>query len=125
MGMNSSLRIAIADDEPMVLVTFARLLEALGHHVICTAKNGEELVRACQEQLVDIAFTDLEMPIMDGLTAAEHIAARGIPVVLISGHPDCYRVVLEREPLVSLIVKPATCESVRAAIDLAITSARK
>ena len=61
---------------------------------------------------------------MDGLAAAEYLAARGIPVVLVSGHPDSQHLVLEYEPLISLIVKPPTIEKVQTVIQLAIESTR-
>lgn len=117
-----SVKIAIADDDPATLAIFSRLLQALGHQVVCMASNGEELVSACRTQQVDLAFTDLEMPVMDGLAAAEHLATLGIPVVLVSGHPDSHQIVLQSEPIESLIFKPATKEMLQSAICKAIRS---
>jgi response regulator NasT len=110
------VRIALAEDEDDLREVFVQLLELLGHQVVCAAGDGAELIRACSAQEVDVAIVDLEMPVMDGLTAAEEIAERGIPVVLVSGHPDVKEVVIEHEPVVTRIVKPATLESFRAAI---------
>jgi response regulator NasT len=110
------VRIALAEDEDDLRQVFVQLLELLGHHVVCAAADGAELIQACSSQEVDVAIVDLEMPVMDGLTAAEEIAERGIPVVLVSGHPDVKEVVIEHEPVVTRIVKPATLESFRAAI---------
>jgi hypothetical protein len=36
---------------------------------------------------------------MDGLAAAEMLAEKGIPVVLISGHADAENIVVDREPI--------------------------
>jgi CheY-like chemotaxis protein len=116
------VKIAIADDDPATLAIFSRLLEALGHQVVCMANNGEELVSACRNHEVDLAFTDLEMPVMDGLAAAEHLATLGIPVVLVSGHPDSHQIVLQSEPIASLIFKPATKDMLQAAIRKAMNS---
>jgi CheY-like chemotaxis protein len=67
-----------------------------------------------------LAFVDLHMPVMDGLEAAELLSEQSIPVVLVSGHPDAREIVLENEPLVALISKPALLDEIQAAIDLAI-----
>jgi len=67
---------------------------------------------------------DLDMPVIDGLQAAEALAEKGIPVVLISGHPDVKEVVLEHEPVVTRIVKPATVDGFRKAIAEALATRR-
>lgn len=114
------VRIALADDEVDLRTSMARLLQLLGHEVVCTAANGVELLEACQQHTVDLAILDLDMPIMDGLTAAEELAERGIPAVLVSGHPDVQEVVLEHEPVVTRVMKPATIDALRDAIRQAL-----
>ncbi len=116
------VRIAVAEDEPDVRKTFVRLLECLGHKVVCSAANGEELIDQCSREEVDIAFVDLDMPVVDGLAAAEVVSARGIPVILVSGHPDAGQVVVEEEPVVARIVKPATVETLQRAIQQALAT---
>ena len=88
---SGSVRIAVAEDQPAVRMTFVRLLELLGYQVVCSASNGAELIDQCREQEVDMAFVDLDMPVMDGLTTASELSEQSIPVVLISGHPDARR----------------------------------
>ena len=117
-----SVRIALAEDEPDLRQVFVQLLELLGHQVICAAADGAELLEACAQQEVDVAVVDLDMPVVDGLTAAEEISEKGIPVVLVSGHPDVTEVVLEHEPVAARIVKPATLESFRRAIAEALAT---
>jgi response regulator NasT len=117
-----SVRIALAEDEPDLRQVFVQLLELLGHEVICAAADGAELLEACSEHEVDVAVVDLDMPVVDGLTAAEEISEKGIPVVLVSGHPDVKEVVLEHEPVAARIVKPATLESFRRAIAEALAT---
>jgi CheY-like chemotaxis protein len=122
MEVAEQIRIAVADDEPVVRKTFVRLLELLGHTVVCSASNGAELIDLCAGQQVDIAFVDLDMPVMDGLAAAAEVSKQGIPVVLISGHPDVFDVVLEHEPVVTRLLKPASIDDLRAAIKEALAS---
>jgi len=116
------VRIAVAEDEPDVRKTFVRLLECLGHKVVCSVGNGEELIEQCSYEEVDIAFVDLDMPVVDGLAAAEVVSERGIPVILVSGHPDARQVVVENEPVVARISKPASVDALRNAIQKALAS---
>src|SRR3954453_18128746 len=118
----AQVRIAVAEDEPDVRKTFVRLLEYLGHTVVCSAANGEELIDQCAQAEVDVAFVDLDMPVVDGLAAAETVSARGIPVILVSGHPDARQVVLENEPVVARITKPASVEALQRAIKQALAA---
>jgi response regulator NasT len=117
-----SVRIALAEDEPDIRIMFVRLLERLGHQVIFAVSNGAELLDQSLEENVDIVFVDLDMPVMDGLTAAEEVERKGIPVILVSGHPDSESVVLDQEPIVARISKPATVESLQKAIQQALSA---
>lgn len=116
------VRIALAEDEPASRQILSRLLTALGHQVIYAAADGAELVDECAVDEIDLALLDLDMPIMDGLATAEYMSTRGIPVILISGHADGEELVLEHEPVAAYIRKPASLESLRAAIEMALAA---
>src|SRR6188474_1500400 len=103
----AQIRIALAEDVPSVRKALVRMLEHLGHQVVCATSNGIELLEECSRRDVDVVITDLDMPGMDGLAAAEELADKGIPVILISGHSDAEHVVLEHEPVVVRVSKPA------------------
>jgi CheY-like chemotaxis protein len=115
-----SVRIAVAEDEPDIRKTFVRLLELMGHEVVFAVSNGAELLEQSLDDRVDVVFVDLDMPVMDGLAAAEEVERKGIPVILVSGHPDSESVVLDHEPVVARISKPASIESVQRAIRQAV-----
>jgi CheY-like chemotaxis protein len=119
-----SVRIAVAEDEPDIRKTFVRLLEHLGHKVIFAVANGAELLEQGLDDRVDVVFVDLDMPVMDGLAAAEEVERKGIPVILVSGHPDSESVVIDQEPVVTRISKPASLESVQRAIEQALAARR-
>ena len=119
----SQLKIALADDVPANRTMIVRLLERLGHEVVCTASNGAELVDQCSRLQVDVVFTDLDMPVMDGLAAAQELAEKGIPVILFSGHADADQLVLEHEPMVAMLSKPVSLESLQTAIEQALADA--
>ena len=74
---------------------------------------------------IDLAIVDLDMPIMDGLAAAEHAAKAGVPVILLSGHADAEHVVMEQEPIAARLCKPCTIEELQTAIECAVRGTRK
>ncbi len=116
------IRIALAEDEPASRNILVRLLVALGHEVIHAAANGAELIDVCVVGEVDLVFVDLDMPVMDGLATAEFMSSKGIPVILISGHPDALQLVLEHEPVAACVRKPASLQTLRKAIAQALSS---
>jgi CheY-like chemotaxis protein len=118
------VRVALAEDVPGTRMVMVRLLERLGHQVICEASNGAELLEQCAEQEIDVVCTDFDMPVMDGLAAAQELAEKGIPVVLVSGHSDADAIVLEHEPVVVYVTKPVALESLQIAIERAMDCAK-
>lgn len=115
-----SVRIALAEDEPASRGILVRLLQALGHDVVYAAADGLELVDACEITNIDLVVVDLDMPVMDGLATAEFMSSKGIPVILVSGHPDAEELVVEEEPVAACVRKPASLESLRQAITVAL-----
>ena len=87
--MNQSLRIAVADDEPLMRRWYENTLAKLGHQLVVCASNGEEFVQDCRREKPDLLISDIEMPYMDGLDAAEMIRENlPIPIILVSAHHD-------------------------------------
>lgn len=83
----SALRISVADDEADMREYYQRMLTHLGHEVVSCSKNGRELVEACLHRLPDLIITDIKMPEMDGLHAAEEIGQQyPVPVILVSAY---------------------------------------
>ncbi len=81
-----SIRIAIAEDQALVLGALSALLE-LEHdmNVVCQAKTGAAALAALGSLGADVLLTDIEMPGMSGLELAaavrrEHPAVRVIIV---------------------------------------------
>jgi DNA-binding NtrC family response regulator len=116
-----ALRIAVAEDDENLRKTYVAMLECLGHTIVFAAENGAELVDHCIEEQIDLVLADLDMPVVDGLTVAEEFSKKKIPVILVSGHPDVEEVVVEREPIVTRMVKPVTIGGLQRAIELAVT----
>jgi two-component system sensor histidine kinase/response regulator len=64
--------VLLVEDNPVNQKVAVRFLERMGCHVR-VADNGAEGVRAFQEGRFDLILMDLQMPVMDGLTATRHI----------------------------------------------------
>lgn len=78
------IRIIIAEDQVMVSGALAALLKLEPDlDVIALAKNGQEALVLCQQELPDILITDIEMPIMTGLELAASIAEQNLPCKVI------------------------------------------
>src|SRR5262245_1831444 len=87
--MTQQLRIAVADDEPDMRDYYGRILPRLGHRVVVTAADGEELVGQCLVAEPDLVITDAKMPHVDGLEAAERLCRhRPVPVIVVSAYHD-------------------------------------
>ena len=87
IAMTRALRIAVADDEPVVRDYFRRMLPRLGHEVVAAAANGRELVELCRQQKPDLIIADVRMPDLDGDDAIQEICSdRPTPFILISAY---------------------------------------
>ena len=69
-----TIRVAIAEDQGMVLGALATLLEIEGDiSVVARAKNGAEALMLVLREKPDIFLTDIEMPEMSGLDVAKEL----------------------------------------------------
>ncbi len=80
------LRVLIADDSALMRREIKRLLEGAGDiEVVGSARDGREAVDKTRELEPDVVALDINMPVMDGLTALQYIMMESPrPVVMIS-----------------------------------------
>ena len=71
---NFSGRILVAEDNPNNQLLIKIILQKLGLDVTIV-ENGQLAVEKYQSENFDLVFLDINMPIMDGLTALKHIRA--------------------------------------------------
>lgn len=83
------LVVLAVDDDGLVLMNTAAMLDDLGHRAL-TAASGAEALEILEQNRVDVVITDHAMPQMTGLQLAEAIAERrpGVPVVLATGYAE-------------------------------------
>ena len=75
-----TIRVAIAEDQAMVLGALATLLEIEGDiSVMARARNGTEALNAVLTSKPDVLLTDIEMPEMSGLEIAAELKRRRCP----------------------------------------------
>jgi response regulator NasT len=106
--MTRPLRIAVADDEPDMRDYFRKILPRLGHTVVSAASTGQELVEHCRAQRPELVITDIKMPDMDGIAAAETIYREwAVPVILVSAYHDAELIDrAEADHIMGYLVKP-------------------
>jgi response regulator NasT len=120
--MKTALRIAVADDEPDMRDFLERVLPLSGYEVVSIAETGKELVEHCRSLKPDLVITDIKMPDMDGIDAANEICReRPVPIVLISAYHDPDLIErAESEHIMAYLVKPVGQASLAPAIAVAM-----
>jgi response regulator NasT len=120
--MSRSLRIAVADDEPRMRDYFARILPRLGHEVVAACSTGKELVESCLQLHPDLIVTDINMPELDGIDAANEIYRHEpVPVILVSAYhdPELIRRA-ELDHVLAYLIKPIKQADLEPAISIAM-----
>jgi AmiR/NasT family two-component response regulator len=119
--MASGLRIAVADDEPLIRRFYEDILPDMGHTVAGAAEDGRRLVELCRQTQPDLVITDIKMPELDGIDAAiEIMRERPVPVLLVSAfHDDDLSARAEASQVMGYLVKPVERAQLEPAIRLA------
>lgn len=75
---NETIRVLIADDQQLVRAGLAALLDLEDDiDVVAQLDDGTHLVDTVAEKWVDVALVDIEMPQVDGITAAQQLSDAG------------------------------------------------
>ncbi len=82
-------RVLLVEDNPVNQKLALALLNRLGAEVTL-AENGQEALECLEQSSFDLIFMDIQMPVMDGLTATSRIKAepawQHIPIVAMTAH---------------------------------------
>jgi CheY-like chemotaxis protein len=87
----SGCRVLLVEDNAVNRIIATKLLEKRGH-VVIAVENGALAVEATASDHFDIVLMDVQMPVMDGLTATAHIRTREhttgahVPIIAVTAH---------------------------------------
>jgi CheY-like chemotaxis protein len=92
----STTRLLVVDDDAFVRGALTRALDRTGAFSVLPAENGQHALDLLEREPVNAILTDLQMPVMDGLTMIGHLFERGIrvPLAVMTGQaiaPDLAR----------------------------------
>ena len=81
------IRVLLVEDGETNRELISLVLEEAGASVV-SAENGQEGVEAVQQETFDLILMDMQMPVMDGYTAARTLRSLGhrIPIVALTAH---------------------------------------
>jgi EAL domain-containing protein (putative c-di-GMP-specific phosphodiesterase class I)/ActR/RegA family two-component response regulator len=116
-------KLLVVDDEPFVLKVLVRQLTQLGYETVLSYESAREALAMLERDAdaIDVVFTDLQMPEMDGIEFLRQLVERGYDgrIVLVSGEDR--RILKSAEKLarsrglqvLGSLAKPATREQLR------------
>ena len=113
------MKILVAEDEALIRLDLVEMLREAGYEVVAEASNGQEAINLNQKYNPDLAILDINMPIMDGLVAAETIV-KSTPVLMLTAFSQ--RELVERANaagVMAYILKPFTINDLIPAIEIA------
>jgi two-component system, NtrC family, response regulator HydG len=89
--------ILIVDDDDDFRYSLAKMLQIQNYKVI-TAINGEDAIKQAKQQMINIAFVDIKMQVMDGLTTSIKLKEINpdILIVMMTGFRDEVKPIVEK-----------------------------
>ena len=117
------MRVVIAEDEALIRLDLKEMLEEEGYSVVAEVGDGESAVEGVTSLRPDLAILDIKMPVLDGISAAERIAAdRLAPVVILTAFSQRELVERARDAgAMAYLVKPFTKADLVPAIEMAVS----
>jgi response regulator NasT len=118
---NEPTRVLIAEDEALIRLDLKEMLEEEGYVVVGEVGDGQAAVDQARELRPDLVVLDVQMPVLDGLSAAEQIAASRIaPVIVLTAFSQRELVERARDAgAMAYLVKPFSKADLVPAIEVA------
>jgi two-component system, response regulator PdtaR len=116
-----TIRVIIAEDEALIRLDLKEMLEEEGYSVVAEVGDGQQAVDRATELRPDLVILDIQMPVLDGLSAAEQIAAARIaPVIVLTAFSQRELVERARDAgAMAYLVKPFSKNDLVPAIEVA------
>jgi AmiR/NasT family two-component response regulator len=119
---NAPTRVLIAEDEALIRLDLKEMLEEEGYVVVAEVGDGQSAVDQAQQLRPDLVILDVQMPVLDGIAAAEQIAgARIAPVIVLTAFSQRELVERARDAgAMAYLVKPFNKNDLVPAIEVAV-----
>lgn len=118
-----SLRLVIADDEPLAREGIALFLAKYPDiTVVASCENGSEAIRAIREHSPDLVLLDVKMPGLTGFDVIESIGLQRMPPVIFLTAYEDYALRAFRVAAVDYLLKPIDAARLSDALARARTS---
>jgi two-component system, response regulator PdtaR len=116
-----TIRVLIAEDEALIRLDLKEMLEEEGYSVVAEVGDGQQAVDQATALRPDLVILDIQMPVLDGLSAAEQIASsRVAPVIVLTAFSQRELVERARDAgAMAYLVKPFTKNDLVPAIEVA------
>ena len=123
MSTAPAARVLIAEDEAIIRLDLKEMLEEEGYSVVAEVGDGQQAVDKAHELRPDLVILDIQMPVLDGLSAAEQIASgRVAPVIVLTAFSQRELVERARDAgAMAYLVKPFTQSDLVPAIEMAVS----
>lgn len=85
------VRVAICDDDPGFRAFLSSIIARHDDlHLVREGSHGAHAIEICRDEQPDVLLIDLDMPVVDGYDAIEHITEHhaGVGIITISGASD-------------------------------------
>lgn len=121
----TQVQILVVEDEAVLALDLAELLEAEGYTVVGTAASGPQALELFRQHRVDLLLCDIRLQgPWDGIETAQRLAAeRPVPLIYLTALAD--RATLMRAlptAPAAYLAKPVSVAGLRAAIEVALLS---
>ena len=110
--------VVVVDDEPIIRMDLGQMLEELNYEVVAEGADGFDAVELCRKKNPDVVLLDLEMPVFDGMTAAETIINESLAGCVVI----CTAFAIG---VSGYIVKPVEARNLRPTIEMAYAQGRR
>ena len=107
-----AIKILVVDDEEGILDVTESYFQRKGYDVY-TAGNGAEALKIINQVKINCIFSDINMPVMDGLELAERVRQfeNTLPVVIMTGYPSLENSIQTlKNGVVDYLIKPVNLE---------------
>jgi len=126
----AALDLLVIDDNAQMRTIIGTVLAAAGVRKLHYAPDGRRGLEVVKKSMIDVAFVDYEMPVMNGLDFLSAVrglttSERYLPVIMLTGHSDLKRILAARDRGVNeFLGKPVTAKSILTRLETVIMQPR-